>query len=130
MIFLDTNVIVYAVGAEHPLRARSWEFFREIRRVPTPLIISAEVLQELLHVYQKANRIPRWDRALSLLNSFNVEIEPLAPEDVVNARLLHDRFPDLEARDLCHLAVAQRVGAPDLKTFDRRLEQAAAAVLA
>ena len=130
MIFLDTNVIVYAVGAEHPLRVHSWEFFHQIRRNPIPLVISVEVLQELLHVYQRAGRVSRWDRTRTLLDSFNVEIEPLAPEDVMNARRLHDRFPHLQARDLCYLAVSQRVGATALKTFDRDLARAADTLLA
>ena len=130
MIFVDTNVIVYAVGSEHPLLAPSVQFFREIRRNATPLVISSEVLQELLHVYQRVGRVSQWDDALALLYFFSVDIQTLTAEDVMNARLLHDRFPDLQARDLCYLAVSQRVGASSLKTFDRRLGLAAASLLA
>ncbi|MDE2803394.1 MAG: PIN domain-containing protein [Chloroflexota bacterium] len=130
MIFLDTNVIIYAVGRLHPLRERSWQFFREIRRNPAPLVTSAEVLQELLHVYASTRRMHRWDRALSLLTVFDVEILPLAPEDVIAARRLYDRFTHLRARDLCHLAFCQRVGATSLETFDRELARAAAEILA
>ena len=129
MIFLDSNVIIYAVGGEHPLQASTWEFFREIRRNPIPLIISAEVLQELLHVFAATRRVSQWDDALALLDAFAVEIHQLMPEDVISARRLYDRFPQLQARDLCHLAVCQRVGASSIKTFDNNLEQAATSLL-
>ena len=125
MIFLDTNVLIYAVGDPHPLQAVARQFFREIRAVPQPLIINAEVLQELLHVFRAKDRVYRWEAVLELLDFLSVEVLPLAPEDVLNARRLYDRFPHLEARDLCHLAFCQRVGASSLKTFDNNLDEAA-----
>ena len=35
MIFVDTNVFMYAVGKEHPLKAPTTEFFRAAH--PSPL---------------------------------------------------------------------------------------------
>ena len=48
MIFVDTNVFVYAVGGHHPLKRRAVEFFEQARSNNTLLFSSAEVLQELL----------------------------------------------------------------------------------
>ena len=51
MIFVDTNVFMYAVGKAHPLRSRARDFFTgSIQNVET-LCTSAEVLQELMHAY-------------------------------------------------------------------------------
>ena len=56
MIFVDTNIFVYAVGREHPRRESAQAFFVDANRDQAPLYTSAEVLQELLHVYLPPRR--------------------------------------------------------------------------
>ena len=51
LIFVDTNVSMYAVGRSHHLRAAARQFFIRATRDLTPLCTSAEVLQELAHAY-------------------------------------------------------------------------------
>ena len=64
MIFVDVNVLVYAVGAPHPLRDEARAFFEESLVTSRPLATSAEVLQELLHVYLSVGRFATLDAAL------------------------------------------------------------------
>ena len=45
MIFVDTNVFMYAVGRPHVLQASAQDFFIEANRNGTPLCTSAEVMQ-------------------------------------------------------------------------------------
>jgi predicted nucleic acid-binding protein len=58
MIFVDTNVLAYAVGRSHPLQepARARAFFAESLTSQERLVTSAEVLQELLHMYLPVRR--------------------------------------------------------------------------
>jgi len=49
LIFVDTNVFMYAVGRAHPLREDAQRFFEDAARRGTRLATSSEVLQELLH---------------------------------------------------------------------------------
>lgn len=121
MIFVDTNVFMYAVGRPHPLRSAARDFFLECQRNHTPLCTSAEVLQELLHAYVPVSRLNTLDAALSLISRSGVEVWPLESEDVTFARQLVDRFPTLGARDLCHLAGCRRRGVREIKTFDQGL---------
>ena len=44
MIFVDTNVFMYAVGRPHALRENAREFFVEANRSGAPLCTSAEVM--------------------------------------------------------------------------------------
>ena len=60
MIFVDTNVAMYAVGRPHPLQRQAHAFFDECQRNGTPLFTSAEVLQELAHAYLRVNRRGRF----------------------------------------------------------------------
>ena len=125
MIFVDTNVFIYAVGRPHPLKEPAREFLRESNRNRTPLSTSAEVLQELVHAYLPVRRLETVDAAMSLISSAGVEVWPLEEEDVTLARQLHEQHPTLQARDLCHLASCHRRGVSQVKTFDQGLHAVA-----
>ena len=125
MIFVDTNVFMYAVGRPHALKQPARAFFIEAHQSRMSLCTSAEVLQELAHVYLATGRPRVFDAALALMSGFGVEVWPLEVADVELARQLHELHPTLQARDLCHLASCRRRGVREMKTFD----QALAAVL-
>ena len=119
MIFVDTNVFMYAVGRPHVLQASAQDFFIEANRNGTPLCTSAEVMQELAHVYLPTGRLQTFDATLELLASASVEVWPLEEADVALARQLHEQHPALQARDLCRLASCRRRGVREIKTFDQ-----------
>ena len=58
MIFVDIYVFIYAVGRSHPAREDAQGFFLESSERGKRLVTSAEVLQELLHVYLPVGREP------------------------------------------------------------------------
>lgn len=120
MIFVDTNVLMYAVGRAHPLREEARRLLREHRGAESRLATSAEVLQELLHAYLPVNRMDTLDAALRLANGLTT-IWPVDAEDVLSARASCERHPSLSARDLLHLAVCVRHAATDVLSFDRGL---------
>ena len=124
MIFVDTNVIMYAVGGEHPLRARARAFFLESLSSGVPRVTSAEVLQELLHAYIPVGRMATLDSAIELVENLITTIWPVEAEDVRLARMLSDRHPGLGARDLIHLACCRRRNVTAIQTFDRGLAAA------
>ena len=121
MIFVDTNVFMYAVGKPHPLQSRAQQFFDESMHNRETLFTSAEVIQELIHVYLRMKRPHTLDSALELMDKAGVEVWPLEEADVILARRLHEQYPALEARDLCHLASCRRRGVRQIMTFDEAL---------
>lgn len=121
MIFVDTNVFMYAVGREHPLREPARAFFLEALEERRVLVTSAEVLQELLHVYLAAGRLETLDAALSLARGRMASIWSIESDDVDLARALVTRHAGLHARDLIHVAACVRRGVERVKTFDRSL---------
>jgi predicted nucleic acid-binding protein len=123
VIFVDTNVFMYAVGRPHPLRADAQAFFRDATAQGRRLVTSAEVLQELVHAYLPVGRVEVLDVAWRLATSVD-DVWPLEIEDVAQARALATRHPGLGARDLVHLACCTRHGALALKTYDRSLAAA------
>jgi predicted nucleic acid-binding protein len=124
VIFVDTNVLMYAVGGDHPLREAARLFFEETLARGERLVTSAEVLQELLHAYLPVNRPETLDAALTLAEARIPVVWPVEREDVGLARALVGRFPGLGARDLLHLACCKRRDVGEIKTFDRALAAA------
>ena len=119
MTFVDTNVVMYAVGRPHPLREPAREFFADAARRRRALCTSAEVLQERVHAYLPVQRESTLDSAMALVERAGIDVWPLEADDVHLAWRLRTRFHALAARDLCHLASCRRRGVSDIRTFDR-----------
>jgi predicted nucleic acid-binding protein len=124
VIFVDTNVLMYAVGRKHPFREEARDFFRTALESEEVLVTSAEVLQELLHAYLPVGRSATLDAALALAQGRCAQLWPVEVDDVLLARNLMDRHPGLGARDLLHLACCRRRGVKRVKTFARGLAAA------
>lgn len=124
MIFVDTNVFMYAVGRDHPLRSEARRFFDRALEEELVLATSAEVLQEMLHAYLPVGRTDTLDRALELTRRTTASVWSVEPDDVRFARTLADAHEGLGARDLLHLACCLRREVDDLQTYDRALRGA------
>ena len=124
MIFVDTNVFMYAVGRSHPLREEARRFFLEQLESGEALVTSTEVLQELLHAYLPVGRLETLDAAMTLARERTVQVWAVEVEDVLTARDLVSSNPSLGARDLFHLACCARRGIKRIRTFDRGLAAA------
>lgn len=125
MIFVDTSVLMYAVGRDHPLREPARRFFAAATTDQQPLATSSEVLQELAHAYLPVERSQALAAALRIVDRTRMEVWPLERDDVILGIELAARHPGLGARDLCHLASCQRRGGARIQTFDRGLRAAA-----
>ena len=121
MIFVDSNVFIYAVGRPHPLKESARSFFLDSIRSDRRLVTSAEVLQEILHVYIPVGRMEAMDAALDLARSGVDTVLPITPETVWHARNLIDTHPELSARDLIHLSTCHQHRITELMSFDRAL---------
>jgi predicted nucleic acid-binding protein len=122
--FVDTNVFMYAVGREHPLRERARAFLVESLKTGEVLVTSAGVLQELLHAYLPVGRLETLDAALMLARGRMAHLWPMEAADVDLARTLVARHSALQARDLLHVACCMRRDVEQVMTFDRALASA------
>ena len=123
MIFVDTNVFMYAVGRDHPLRRPAQQFFEQAlaKAHRARLCTSAEVLQELLHAYVPVQRMQTLDAAFQLVAGLIDEIWSVEADDVRLARELVATHAGLGARDLLHVACCKRRDVAKIKTYDRAL---------
>ena len=58
MILIDSKILMYASGREHPYRSSSLRFLEQVAEGEIEAAIDAEVLQEILHRYRS---LDRWD---------------------------------------------------------------------
>jgi len=118
MIFVDSNIPMYLVGADHPNKAAARRLLERVVVDNEPLATDVEVLQELLHRYLAIRRRdaigPAWDAIVGVVDV----IHPIEREDVERARSLIGVAHALSARDALHVAVMQRRGITRILSFD------------
>ena len=110
MIVLDTTVLVYAVGTEHPLRAPCRGLIELARDGVVRLTTTVEVIQEFAHV--RSRRRPRQDVA-DIARVYAIGLAPLvspAAEELLDGLWLFARSPGLGPFDAVLAATAQRRG--------------------
>jgi predicted nucleic acid-binding protein len=120
MILLDTTVLVYAVGAEHPLREPCRTLIAAIGDARIPATTTVEVLQEFTHV--RARRCGR-DDAAGLTSQFAALLSPLVTvngADLAAGLDLYRAHDALGAFDAVLASVAmRRDGMQGLVSADR-----------
>lgn len=118
MIVLDTTVLVYAKGAEHPLREPCRELIAAIAAGDLAATTTAEAIQEFVHV--RARRRERSDAA-ALGRDYAELLSPLlpvAPEHLEQGLALFERSQRLGAFDAVLAAAALETGATALVSAD------------
>lgn len=118
MIVLDTTVLVYAKGADHPLGHPCRELVAAIAEERTAATTTAEVIQEFVHV--RARRRDRSDAA-ALGRDYAELLSPLLPitsDDLQRGLMLYETTPRLGAFDAVLAAAAAKAGASALVSAD------------
>lgn len=118
MIFVDSNVPMYLVGAPHPHKADAQRLLERAVVDGTRLVTSAEVLQEILHRYVAIGRRDAIQPAFDALLGIVDEVFPIEEADAQTAKAVVLGSPRLSARDALHAAVMRRHGVARILTFD------------
>ena len=118
MVFIDSNVPMYVVGAEHPNKSATISMLERLIRDEVRLVSDAEVLQEILHRYVAINRRdaiqPAFDALLGLVD----EVFPVESGDLVRAKDVLLSTSGLSARDAVHASVMYNRGVERVLSFD------------
>jgi hypothetical protein len=119
VIFVDSNVPMYLVGAPHPHKADAQRLLERCIAAEERLVTDVEVLQEILHRYAAIERRSAISPAFEALLGVVDEVFPIVLLDVERARDVLLASPGLSARDALHAAVMERRGLTSILTFDR-----------
>lgn len=118
MIFVDSNVPMYLVGAPHPHKADAQRLLERAVVEGTRLVTSAEVLQEILHRYVAIGRRDAIQPAFDALLEVVDEVFPVEVADAQAAKAVVLGAARLSPRDAIHVAVMRRRGVARILSFD------------
>jgi uncharacterized protein len=119
MIFVDSNVPMYLVGASHPHKIDAQRQLERSVAAGERLVSDAEVLQEILHRYVAIRRPDAIQPAFDALLSVVDDIFPVTAADVERAKTVVLGFPGLSSRDALHIAIMRAHRVDSLISFDR-----------
>lgn len=123
MIFVDSNIPMYLVGADHPNKTRARHLTEEAVASGESLCADAEVLQEILHRYLAVERPEFIDPAFAAVLGIVDVVYPIELADVERARRLVRSATKLSSRDALHTAVMQGRDIGRILTFDQGFDR-------
>ena len=118
MVFIDSNVPMYLVGADHPHKVDARRLLEGLISNGERLLTSAEVMQEIVHRYVAIRRRDAIQPAFDALLGVVDEVYPVERGDVEAAKTVLDGLPALSARDALHVAVMKRRDVQRILSFD------------
>lgn len=122
LIFIDTNIFIYASGDSHPHKDPSLRILEQIAVGKIKAVTSAEVLQEILYRYAAIKDTERgfavFDNCLKIMPV----VLPLTKEDIISCRQILQHYPLISARDAAHAAVMFGRGIKIICSYDKHFD--------
>ena len=119
MIFVDSNVPMYLVGAAHPNKDRTIAVLTRLAQTGETLVTDVEVYQEILHRYVAIGRLDAIDPAFASLDALVDDVLAFGVAEIRAARTLLENVSGLSARDALHASVMASAGVTRIFSFDR-----------
>ena len=118
MIFIDSNIPMYLVGAEHPHKIDAQRLVERCIADNERLATDAEVLQEILHRYTAIGRKDAISPAFQVLLGIVDDVFSIERQDVEKSKDILLGSQNLSARDALHLAIMERYRITTILSFD------------
>jgi uncharacterized protein len=118
MIFVDSNIPMYLVGADHPHKVDARRLLEAVIGDGERLVTNVEVLQEILHRYVAIDRRDAIQPAFDALLGVADEVLAVERPDVERAKDIVLGSKRVSARDALHVAMMERAGISRILSFD------------
>jgi len=118
LIFIDSNIPMYLIGAAHPHKTEAQVILERLTAAGERLVTDAEMLQEILHRYTSINRRVAIGPALRVTLDIVDEVFPIEKAEVLRAGEITQNRTSMSARDAVHIAVMERHGIRTIVSFD------------
>ena len=118
MIFVDSNIPMYLVGAAHPNKAVAQRLVEKAIMDRQRLVTDVEVFQEILHRYAAIDRRDAIQPAFDVLLGIVDEVFPVEQATMEGAKQIVLGYRHVSARDAIHLAVMDQRNVEQILSFD------------
>ncbi len=122
MKLLDANVVIYAVGRDHPYRAPCRAIISQLGERPHDYAVDAEMLQEVLYVFSNKRDIETGVEVVTRLLDLFPDVIPITAAEIGTATRLIRQLSRLSVRDAIHAAVALEHGLEGIVTTDKAFD--------
>ena len=116
--FIDTNIFLYSVGRNHPLKPASINAIHRIRDGQITAVINTEIIQEILYHFQSIKQLSIGVRLAKDVVSISARILPVEEIDLSLAIELLESYPKIQTRDAFHAATMIRNGIKEIISTD------------
>lgn len=124
-VFIDTSIVMYTVGEEHPLRAPCVQILDRVSSGEIEAVTSVEVVQEILHRFISIKRPDVGIRVANLTMDVFAPVLPITHAIMRRVPDLAARYSTLQARDLVHVATCIHEGITEIVSPDTGFDQVA-----
>lgn len=123
MIFVDSNIPMYLVGADHPHKHDAQRLVERALVRRERLVTDAEVLQEILHRYSAIQRLDAIQPAFDVLLRLVDEVVEVTQQVAEAAKDVLLGGSVTSARDAIHVAAMAQAGVVRIMSFDRGFDR-------
>jgi len=116
--FIDTNIFLYSMGRDHPLKPASVTALHRIRDGQITAAVNTEIIQEVLYHFQSIKQLPIGIRLAKDVVSLSTRIFPVEELDLSLAIELLESYPKIQTRDAFHAATMIHNGIKEIISTD------------
>lgn len=116
--FVDTNIFLYSIGRDHPLKPASLNAIHLIRDGRIAAVINTEIIQEILYHFQSIKQLSIGVRLAKDTVSISSRILPVEEMDLSLAIELLETYPKIQTRDAFHAATMIHNGIKEIISTD------------
>ena len=119
MIFVDSNVPMYLIGAPHPNKDRAKKLLERLIEDKERFVTDVEVYQEILHRYTAIRQADAIDAAFASLDAITDETMTFGMSEIRAAREMISSVDGISARDALHVSIMRSAGVNRILSMDR-----------
>lgn len=119
---MDTNIIIYSVGKDHPYKEKCQEICLRIAEEEIDAVTSVEVLQEILYRYWSIGRLEDGLTAVAKTQQLTKKVLPVSNKDISRSSEILKKSPQIPPRDAIHIAVMLNNGLKEIISTDKHLD--------
>ncbi len=125
IVFLDTNIFMYAAGAQHLYKKACVQILSDVEAGLLEAALNVEVLQELLYRYSHINLADKGIQLCRRILHYPLRIWPVTAADARLAIDLLDSYHNrgLKPRDAIHAATMRNNGVFRILSADRDFDR-------
>jgi len=120
--FIDTNIFIYSVGRDHPLKAQCIKVIQSIRSGKISAILNTEIIQEILYRYQSIKELSHGIRLAREAILLSEKILPVTEKDLSLSLEILETNPQIETRDALHAATMINNGIKEIISTDHHFD--------